>query len=77
MILWEQRGVDVLAQIALIFAGVLGVIGLLSEDTSKGEEASPALEIETRTFPELNSKLNVNGFHQEPELVIEPEEAQA
>jgi hypothetical protein len=28
--LWQQRSVDVLVQVALIFAGVLGVLGLLS-----------------------------------------------
>jgi uncharacterized MnhB-related membrane protein len=30
-VLWEQRGLDVLIQVALIFAGVIGLIGLLSE----------------------------------------------
>lgn len=30
--LWEQRGMDVLVQIGLIFAGVLGVLGLLAEE---------------------------------------------
>ncbi len=30
-VLWEQRGLDVLIQVALIFAGVMGLIGLLSE----------------------------------------------
>lgn len=30
VVLWESRGLDVLAQIALIFAGVLGTLGLLS-----------------------------------------------
>lgn len=29
--LWQQREADVIAQIALIFAGVLGVLGLLTE----------------------------------------------
>lgn len=29
-VLWQSRGVDVLAQIALIFSGVLGTLGLLS-----------------------------------------------
>jgi NADH:ubiquinone oxidoreductase subunit 6 (subunit J) len=29
--LWQQRGLDVVAQVVLIFAGVLGVLGLLSE----------------------------------------------
>jgi NADH:ubiquinone oxidoreductase subunit 6 (subunit J) len=30
-VLWQQRGLDVLVQIVLIFGGVLGVIGLLAE----------------------------------------------
>ena len=31
VMLWQQRGLDVLVQIALIFAGVLGLLGLLAE----------------------------------------------
>lgn len=30
-VLWEQRSLDVLVQIVLIFAGVLGLLGLLAE----------------------------------------------
>jgi uncharacterized MnhB-related membrane protein len=30
--LWNERGLDVLVQIILIFAGVLGLLGLLAED---------------------------------------------
>lgn len=30
-VLWRQRGLDVLVQIVLIFAGVLGLLGLLAE----------------------------------------------
>lgn len=29
--LWQQRGLDVLVQVVLIFAGVLGLLGLLAE----------------------------------------------
>lgn len=38
-ILWEQRYLDLLLQIVLIFSGVLGVLGLLSSD-------KPARELE-------------------------------
>jgi uncharacterized MnhB-related membrane protein len=31
-VLWQDRSLDLMLQIVLIFAGVLGVIGLLSED---------------------------------------------
>lgn len=41
---WELREADVLAQIALIFAGVLGVLGLLSEPrTAQTRERSNGL----------------------------------
>ncbi len=33
-VLWQQRGLDTLVQIGLIFAGTLGVLGLLSEKES-------------------------------------------
>ncbi len=38
--LWESRAADVLLQVALIFAGVLGVIGLLAEEPEP--QAAPA-----------------------------------
>ena len=31
IVLWQQRGLDVLVQVVLIFAGVLGALGLLAE----------------------------------------------
>ena len=31
-VLWQDRGLDVLVQIGLIFAGVMGILGLLSEE---------------------------------------------
>ena len=30
-VIWEQRSLDVLLQIAIIFSGVLGLLGLLAE----------------------------------------------
>jgi hypothetical protein len=33
--LWQDRGLDVLAQAVLIFTGVLGVLGLLSEEARR------------------------------------------
>ena len=36
-VLWNQRGLDVLVQIVLIFGGVLGVIGLLADSAEKPE----------------------------------------
>jgi uncharacterized MnhB-related membrane protein len=40
--LWQNRVLDVWIQIALIFSGVMGVLGLLSEKTpGKAEESQP------------------------------------
>jgi len=41
-VLWQDRGLDVLVQIVLIFAGVLGVLGLLAE--ARRPVGRPALE---------------------------------
>lgn len=41
-VLWQERGLDVLAQIVLIFAGVLGLLGLLSESRQVAEERASA-----------------------------------
>lgn len=35
---WQQREADVLAQISLIFAGVLGILGLLTEERKEPQE---------------------------------------
>jgi uncharacterized MnhB-related membrane protein len=43
VMLWEQRGLDVLVQIGLIFAGVLGILGILAE---KEPARRPVLEEE-------------------------------
>lgn len=65
-IFWQERALDVVAQIALIFVGVLGILGLLSEPKSHmlPYSTEEALEpdvvepsdtdstIETQTLPE-------------------------
>ena len=43
--LWQQRGLDVLAQVALIFAGTLGVLGLLAPDRKSGVRPSAEQEM--------------------------------
>ncbi len=40
--LWQQRGLDVLVQIVLIFSGVLGFLGLLGPDLKPSSQAQPA-----------------------------------
>jgi hypothetical protein len=40
-VLWQNRVLDVWIQIALIFSGVMGVLGLLSEQTSSKNKEIP------------------------------------
>ncbi len=42
LVLWEQRGADVLLQVALIFTGLLAVLGLLAEPTAEPTAESAA-----------------------------------
>ena len=50
--LWEQRGLDVLIQIGLIFAGVLGVLGLLAEEV-KAVQRKPVTAVPPQPEPVL------------------------
>jgi uncharacterized MnhB-related membrane protein len=49
-VLWEQRGLDVMVQIVLIFAAVLGLLNILGEtktaDEAQTEAAMVSVEIE-------------------------------
>lgn len=47
--LWEQRGLDVIAQIVLIFSGVMGLIGLLAEPKRIQAWIEPQLSEESDT----------------------------
>jgi uncharacterized MnhB-related membrane protein len=52
--LWQQRGLDVLVQIVLIFAGVLGFLGLLSPELVVPQPpAAPAAHPPVPTKEEL------------------------
>ena len=53
-VLWQQRGLDVLVQVVLIFSGVLGLLGLLAE-TSAPLEGAAAAEISARRDRELKA----------------------
>ena len=52
--LWNQRGLDVLVQVVLIFSGVLGFLGLLAE-VKPPLEGSAAAEIITKRESELDA----------------------
>jgi uncharacterized MnhB-related membrane protein len=44
-VLWKQRALDVWVQVALIFSGVMGVLGLLSEKVHEQETEKHELQI--------------------------------
>ncbi len=52
-VLWQERGLDMLVQIVLIFSGVLGLLGLLAEAKAP-LEGSVAEEISARRERDLN-----------------------
>jgi NADH:ubiquinone oxidoreductase subunit 6 (subunit J) len=57
--LWQQRGLDVLVQIVLIFAGVLGLLGLLAEakaplDQPIAEEVAARRESDLKALEEAS-----------------------
>jgi NADH:ubiquinone oxidoreductase subunit 6 (subunit J) len=53
-VLWQQRGLDVLVQVVLIFSGVLGLLGLLAE-VKPPLEGSAADEITAKRDRELQA----------------------
>jgi uncharacterized MnhB-related membrane protein len=52
--LWQERGLDVLVQVVLIFSGVLGLLGLLAE-VKPPLEGSAAEEVTARRDRELQA----------------------
>ncbi len=66
VVIWEQRGLDVLVQVVLIFSGVLGLLGLLAE--AKGPlQKSVAEEVAAIRDRELLA-LEEKALQQEKEL---------
>ena len=58
-VLWQQRGLDVIAQIVLVFASVMGILGLLAEASPPQEKravderpAEPAQSYHGHCVPE-------------------------
>jgi uncharacterized MnhB-related membrane protein len=52
--LWQQRGIDVLAQIVLLFIGAIGVLGLVGGDERQAtgdDRSSEAVVLESATEP--------------------------
>lgn len=52
VVLWQDRGLDLMVQVVLIFSGVLGLLGLLAEARAP-LEGSMALEVAARRDREM------------------------
>jgi hypothetical protein len=69
-VLWKQRALDVWVQVALIFSGVMGVLGLLSEKTHQQETHIH----ETHAMgEELEIAMNCHGLREQTKIQIEQE----
>jgi NADH:ubiquinone oxidoreductase subunit 6 (subunit J) len=53
-VLWQERGLDLIVQVVLIFSGVLGLLGLLAEANAP-LDASMAGEVGARRQRDLNT----------------------
>jgi uncharacterized MnhB-related membrane protein len=74
--LWERRGLDVIAQVVLIFSGVMGLIGLLSD--TRPPASIPALQqLAGQSETHGDNRQPVAETDPTPETGIAPEEAQA
>jgi uncharacterized MnhB-related membrane protein len=51
-VLWQERGLDMVLQVALIFSGVLGVIGLLSATRKTESHVQDIPIVEAAPLPE-------------------------
>lgn len=48
-LLWQNRGADILVQIVLIFAGVLGVLGILADEKRSATSEVQSVEMDVPT----------------------------
>jgi uncharacterized MnhB-related membrane protein len=71
-VLWQQRGLDVLAQVMMIFAGVLGLLGLLAETKTPIEEQ---VTIPAIRQPAVGAKVEIANLPEPADRhpVVEPE----
>jgi uncharacterized MnhB-related membrane protein len=75
-ILWEQRGLDVLAQVVLIFSGALGLLGLLAESRIVTVSRIPLENVAEQstgntTDGQFTTGLPSNGPQLESEAILE------
>jgi len=67
--LWGQRGLDVLVQVILIFAGVLGLLGLLAEAKAPLEKSVAEAIMAERDRDLAAMQQRAHDIHREKEIV--------
>ncbi|MCB8984964.1 MAG: NADH-quinone oxidoreductase subunit J [Ardenticatenaceae bacterium] len=65
VMVWENRGLDMLVQIGLIFAGVLGILGILAEKETAEEQARASQKTPTSTPPLPQPQVITTDAHQD------------
>ena len=75
--LWEQRGLDVIAQVVLIFAGVMGLMGLLTDSSSQAPGTSVTRYRKQISLYEKNLLESLPAGENLPVEIIEHEEVHA
>ena len=67
-VLWQDRGLDLLVQVALIFAGMLGVLGLLTEEKATEEVSLQPIkeELERETLQPIAERAEVEVVEAQP-----------
>jgi NADH:ubiquinone oxidoreductase subunit 6 (subunit J) len=65
VMLWHERGLDVLVQIVLLFAGVIGMLGVLSEEKAPLDQSVAAQIMAERDQELLDLQQQVNNREKE------------
>jgi hypothetical protein len=65
VMLWQERGLDVLVQIVLLFAGVIGMLGVLSEEKAPLDQSVAAQIMAERDQELLDLQQQVNNREKE------------
>jgi uncharacterized MnhB-related membrane protein len=72
-VMWDSRGLDVLAQMVLIFAGVMGLMGLLADvrTPARSRQSQPLQVLTDREVTSVPDIFIPEGNYEEPALPME------
>ena len=70
-VLWKKRALDVWIQMALIFSGVLGILGLLAESKTIQEDAIEAEVMESVSAVIAHQEVEIQKVDAAPEVEVQ------